>query len=164
VTVEFADREEIIAYLLEHFERPKNRGPLEGAGVVHESGGNPGCGDVVTIHLDPAGEAVAAATFEGQGCTISMAAADILIDLVRGRPLDDVLAMTAESLVEELGREVVIARLKCATLALNALKAAVERRARNERRRALGLPLEEAPAAPPDMTGVEGGPDPFGKR
>ncbi len=173
--VEFLDRETIVAYLLDRFERPRHRGRLEGVEpVVSQSGGNPGCGDVVTIHLHPApspedgaasgGERIAAIKFEGKGCTISQAAADILLDMVAGKPLDEVANMSAEALVDRLGREVVIVRLKCATLALNTLKAAIERHRRNKVRAELGLPPEPAPVEPPDMSGFDGGPDPFGRR
>ncbi len=93
-----------------------------------------------------------------------MASADILPDVVAGRTLDEVLDMSAESLVDRLGREVVIARLNCAVLSLNTLKAAIERHRRNRTRRELGLPPEAAPETAPDMTGVPGGPDPFGKK
>jgi nitrogen fixation NifU-like protein len=165
--MEFFDRETIVAYLLERFERPRNRGHMEGEGVVSQSGGNPGCGDVVTLHVraepDGAGkEKIGAIKFEGKGCTISMAAADVLADLVAGKSFEEVAAMDAESLIDRLGREVVIVRLKCATLALNTLKAAIERHRRNQVRRALGLSPEPSPQAPPDLSGMEGGPDPFG--
>ena len=70
---------------------------------------------------------VARLTFEGQGCTISQAAASILTEIVAGRTLDEVEAMDFNDMIDLLGREVVSTRPRCATLALGTLKAAVAR-------------------------------------
>ena len=69
------DRQQLIDRLLDHYERPRHYGPLEQADVTL-AGGIPDCSDTVTIYLraDAAGERVAELSFEGQGCTISMAA------------------------------------------------------------------------------------------
>lgn len=94
-------------------------------------GGNPGCGDVVTIHLkaDREGRAVTGLSFQGEGCTLSQAAASILMDLVlrQHRTLDQVEAMTSEHMTEILGKDLVASRPRCATLALGTLKAAVKK-------------------------------------
>ena len=44
------DRQEAIEFLVDHYENPRNRGPLESADVSL-SGGNPGCADVITMHV-----------------------------------------------------------------------------------------------------------------
>lgn len=92
-------------------------------------------------------ERVERATFVGEGCTISQAAASMLMERVREeRPsLDDVLAMGHEDMVDLLGQEAVSMRPRCATLALGTLKAAVRKYRDDERRRAAGLPMEELP-------------------
>ncbi|GAB4206783.1 MAG: iron-sulfur cluster assembly scaffold protein [Roseiflexaceae bacterium] len=120
------DRQEAIENLLDHYERPRNRGALDDADVTLP-GGNPGCGDVVTIYLklDQAGERVEKVTFEGQGCTISQAAASMLTEMVEGRPLSTIDDMDFNDMIDHLGREVVSSRPRCATLALGTLKAAV---------------------------------------
>lgn len=120
------DRQEAIEYLLEHYENPRNNGPLEDADVTMP-GGNPGCGDVVTLYvkLNEAGDHVDRVTFEGQGCTISQAAASILTEMVEGKPLSAIDEMDFNDMIDELGREVVSNRPRCATLALGTLKAAI---------------------------------------
>jgi nitrogen fixation protein NifU and related proteins len=135
------DRETRLAWLVDHFQHPRHRGPLEGADVSMP-GGNPGCGDLVTIHLraEPGAERVAALTFEGSGCTLSQAAASILAERVNKQQptFDDVMAMTYEEMMELLGRDLVSSRPRCATLALGTLKAAVRRVATDRRLRAAG--------------------------
>lgn len=130
------DRQEAIEYLLDHYQHPRNHGAFEPVDVTMP-GGNPGCGDVVTIYLkiNQAGTAIERVTFEGSGCTISQAAASILAELVDGKPLGDVDAMDFNDMIDLLGREVVSTRPRCATLALGTLKAAITKY-RNDKIRA----------------------------
>jgi nitrogen fixation NifU-like protein len=116
------DREIYIENLLDYYENPRNRGPLPDA-QIHASGGNPGCGDLVTMYakLDDSGH-IASLSFEGEGCKISQASASMLTELAQGKTLDEVEAMTYEELIEVLGREVVSVRPRCATLGLSILK------------------------------------------
>ncbi len=118
------DRQAYIENILDHHENPRHHGSMPDA-TVSIKGGNPGCGDIVTIYLKiDSDEHVTDMSFEGEGCTISQAAASILTDRVIGKTLEEVKAMSHEEFVDELGREVVISRPKCATLALNTVKAA----------------------------------------
>jgi nitrogen fixation NifU-like protein len=122
------DRQQIIDRLFDHYERPRHYGPLEGADLVH-SGGIPDCGDTVTLYLrfDAAGAGLAGLSFEGRGCTISQAAADLLCERLQTAPLSDIDALDDQAVLDLLGREVVRARPRCATLALNTLKSALAR-------------------------------------
>ena len=94
-------------------------------------GGNPGCGDVVTMYLKGTDdhEHIGDATFEGEGCTISMAAASMVMEQVHdeGLSMDQVLELDYNEMIEKLGRQVVASRPKCATLGLGTLKAAIRR-------------------------------------
>jgi nitrogen fixation protein NifU and related proteins len=118
------DRQTYIDNILDHYENPRHRGALADS-TVSIKGGNPGCGDIVTMHLKlDANEKITEASFEGEGCTISQAAADILSEMIIGKTLEDVKNMDHSAFVDELGRDVVISRPKCATLALNTAKAA----------------------------------------
>ena len=116
------NREEYVENLLDYYESPRNRGVLPDA-QLHASGGNPGCGDLVTMYakLDDDGK-IAQLSFEGEGCTISQAAASMLTELADGKSLDELQAMTYEELIDVLGREVVSIRPGCATLGLSILK------------------------------------------
>ena len=61
-------------------------------------------------------------SFEGEGCTISMAAASYVTEMVQGMTLEEVEQLSFETLIDDLGREVVMARPTCATVALGTLK------------------------------------------
>ncbi|MEM8530291.1 MAG: iron-sulfur cluster assembly scaffold protein [Chloroflexota bacterium] len=119
------DRQDIIDHLLDHYEQPRNYGSLEGADVT-ASGGHPECSDIVTVHLkiDPTNDTVTHMTFEGQGCTISQAAASILTEQMVGTTLDEIRQMDFDTVTEILGREIARSRPRCASLALETLRTA----------------------------------------
>ncbi len=119
------DRQASLDLILDHYERPRNRGVLPDP-TLHGESFNPGCGDVIriTARLDSKGW-IEAIRFDGQGCTISQAAASVFTGLALGRSLTDVLAMDQDTLIDALGRDLVIQRVTCATLALEALRQAV---------------------------------------
>ncbi len=157
------DRETRIAWLVDHAKRPHHAGVLPGADVS-VPGGNPGCGDLITLHLraDPVDDRVAAVTFEGTGCTLSQAAASILAERTnRQRPtFAEVLDFTYEQMMDLVGRDVADARPRCATLALGTLKAAVKAVEMNRRLKAAGhsnaaiAELRRAIAATAEGTGL----------
>lgn len=131
--------------ILDHSRERHGAGPLEGADAEHHEY-NPTCGDEITVRvkLDPAHERIEQVAWEGDGCSISMASASVLTDLVQGRPVDEALA-TAEVFREMLrskgegepdedvlgdaiafhGVAKYVMRIKCAMLGWVALEAAV---------------------------------------
>jgi len=113
-------REEI----LEHYTHPHNFGTLEHPDISHEES-NPLCGDRVRFdfELDSDGQTVKRVRFSGVGCAISKAAASMLSDLLVGKTLDEIKALTKEDLLDELGIEMGPVRLKCALLPLKVVKA-----------------------------------------
>jgi len=116
------DRQEAIEFLVDHYQNPRNRGPIEDADI-HLTGGNPGCADRVEMYARVAPDGcVSEVTFEGEGCTISMAAASYVTELVKGMTLEEIESLSFETLIDDLGREVVMARPTCATVALGTLK------------------------------------------
>src|SRR5215472_3436015 len=119
------DRQEAIEFLLDHYQHPHNRGPLEDADI-HLMGGNPGCADRVEMYakVGPDGH-IEEVSFEGEGCTISMAAASYVTELAQGKTLEELDDMSFETLIDDLGREVVMTRPTCATVALGTLKQGV---------------------------------------
>ena len=124
------DRQLQIQFLLDHYQRPRHRGALEEADV-QIPGGNPGCGDVVTVYLKGSGdhEHIEDVSYEGEGCTISMAATSMLLEQVHEEDLtmEQVLEMDYNEMIDKLGRQIVASRPKCATLGLGTLKAAIRR-------------------------------------
>ncbi len=119
------DRQEAIDFLLDHYENPRNNVPLEKPDVSL-SGGNPGCADVITMQarFNKEGK-VEEVAWEGEGCTISRAAASYVTELVQGLTPDEIEAMSFEDLINALGRELVMTRPTCATLALGTFKRGV---------------------------------------
>lgn len=135
------DRQAQIEFLSDHYRNPRGKGPLPGADVVIP-GGNPGCGDVVTIYLKGDGHGgIEAVRFEGEGCTISQAAASVLMEMIADGKVDadGLLAMDGMAMMDILGRELVATRPKCATLALGTLKTALRQ---HRRQLQLGPPGE----------------------
>lgn len=120
------DRQDYIDHLLDHFQNPRNKHRMEDASV-QLGGGNPGCGDLITVYLkiDDAGT-VTEASFEGEGCTISQAGGSIIAEIVEGMTLDEIKQLGKDTMVEEMGDDVVKSRVRCATLALGTVQAAVD--------------------------------------
>lgn len=112
-------REEI----LEHYTHPHNYGTLEDADISHVED-NPLCGDRIRfdIRLDKDRKTVTEVRFSAVGCAISKASASMLTDLLVGRTLDEIRALTKEDVVEELGIDLGPVRLKCALLPLKVVK------------------------------------------
>ncbi len=119
------DRQDYALKFLEHYENPRHHGPLPAADVVAR-GENPGCGDVITIYLCVNGGDVARQVqFEGEGCTISLAATSMLMEMVQGKTLAQIQALDYNDLLDSIGRDVVLTRVRCASLGLKTLKDAV---------------------------------------
>jgi len=135
------DRETRLAWLVDHYRRPRHAGTLPDADA-RVPGGNPGCGDLITTYVkaEPGENRIAAVSFEGVGCTLSQAAASILAERVnRDRPsFEEILSFPPEEMMELLGRDIAEARPGCALLALGTLKGAVKTVEMNRKLRAAG--------------------------
>lgn len=142
------DRQEYIEIILDHFEHPRNKGRMEDADV-QLGGGNPGCGDLITMYLKIDDERVSQVSFEGEGCTISQAGGSIVTELIEGKTLDEVKALGTETMIEEMGEDVVKSRVRCATLALGTVQAAIDEYRRDRSRARLARDAAEAQAAEP---------------
>ncbi|MER3485643.1 MAG: iron-sulfur cluster assembly scaffold protein [Chloroflexota bacterium] len=141
------DRQAYIEHILDHYEHPRNKGRMEDA-TVQLGGGNPGCGDLITIYLKIGPDnRIERASFEGEGCTISQAGGSIIAEMIEGMTLDDVKALGTHTMIEEMGEEVVKSRVRCATLALGTAQAAVQEYERSRSRAALADASDRADAA-----------------
>src|SRR4029077_12234070 len=140
------DRETRLAWLVDHYRRPRHVGTLADADA-RVPGGNPGCGDIITLYLkaEPGENRVAAVSFEGVGCTLSQAAASILAEGTnKDRPsFKEILEYPQEQMIDLLGRDIAEARPGCALLALGTLKAAVKTVEMNRKLKAAGLTEEQ---------------------
>lgn len=111
--------------IIEHYKNPLHRGRLDPHDISFADS-NPLCGDHIQIdvRVDGSGR-ISAAAFDGHGCAISQASADLLLDSVLGKTLDDVKSMGRQYILDLLGIELGPVRLKCALLGLKVLKAGV---------------------------------------
>lgn len=111
--------------LIDRYKDPHYRGSLDPHDIAYEDD-NPLCGDHIRIELRvDEDEVVTEAVFNGRGCSISQAAADLLVESVIGKSLAEVKKITKEDVLDMLGMELGPVRLKCALLSLKVLKAGV---------------------------------------
>ena len=131
--------------IAEHSQSCENRRHLEHA-TVSERGHNPSCGDEIILELEVAGGVIKDAAFNGTGCAISQASTDMMIELMRGKTVDEAQRLaelfikmiqgevTDDTELDELDEATALknistmpARVKCATLAWHTLDTAVEK-------------------------------------
>jgi len=108
-------------FILDHFKNPQHFGRIEHADISHEEN-NPLCGDVVGLDFKVDNGVIEDVKFDGRGCAISQASADLLAERIKGMTLDEAKKIGKEDVLEDLGIELSPARLKCALLSLKVLK------------------------------------------
>ena len=130
----------------EHSRSPENKGELAAA-TVRERGHNPSCGDEITLELQIEDGIIKDAAFTGVGCAISQASTDIMIDLMRGKTVEEAKRLaelftsmikrevTNDAALEELDEAIALknisnmpARVKCAVLAWHTLEDVLEKK------------------------------------
>lgn len=111
--------------IIERYKMPQYRGALDPHDISFEDE-NPLCGDHLRIDLrmDESGH-VREAGFSGHGCAISQASADLLLESVIGKSLDEIKHLTKQDVLDLLGIDLGPVRLKCALLSLKVLKGGV---------------------------------------
>lgn len=133
--------------IAEHSQSKENRRLLEHA-TIKERGHNPSCGDEITLELEIADGVIKDAAFSGAGCAISQASTDMMIELMRGKKIDEAKRLaelfidmihgdvTDDNELAELDEAAALknistmpARVKCATLAWHTLRQCVIRNA-----------------------------------
>ncbi len=129
--------------IMEHNKSAHNRRQLDNPDLS-ERGHNPSCGDDITLDINLEEGIIKDASFHGHGCAISQASTSIMIDLVKGRRVEDALdlvekfiGMIKKEITDEKELEILEdaiafqnisnmpARVKCAVLAWHTLKEAI---------------------------------------
>ncbi len=128
----------------EHNLRPYHKHPLPGANFSLD-GVNPSCGDEITLNLLIEDGVIKDGAFEGEGCAISQASADIMLELIIGKTESEAMRlydlfnrMIKEGITEEEKDELeeagllesishMPARVKCAVLGWRTMKEIVEK-------------------------------------
>ena len=113
--------------VIEHYERPRNVGNLDknapnvGTGIV----GAPECGDVMKlqIQVDPATGKITDAKFKTFGCGSAIASSSLATEWVKGKTIDEALAIKNTDIVQELSLPPV--KIHCSVLAEDAIKSAI---------------------------------------
>ncbi len=110
--------------ILDHYKNPRNHGHIDDPSAVAE-GVNPLCGDELAIELKVEDGVVTDVRYNGRGCAISQAAASMLSDAVKGKPVSELSEIGKEDVLDELGIPLSPIRLKCAMLSVGVLKVAL---------------------------------------
>jgi len=136
-------REIYTQVILEHYKKPRNKGTISEPTHVSRCD-NPLCGDRITLYLVLQGDSIREAMFEGNGCAISQASASIMTQMIKGKSIQEALALESEfrkmllepdyradpkllgDLIALEGVKKLHARVKCAVCAWHALNGALE--------------------------------------
>ena len=111
--------------IIEHYKHPSYRGHLDPHDIQFADS-NPLCGDHIEITLRTDEQnMVEDARFEGHGCAISQASADLLMESIIGKPIEEIKKLNRQDILDMLGIDLGPVRLKCALLSLKVLKAGV---------------------------------------
>jgi len=121
------NQEQLMEFILDHYENPRNYGNMEDADVIQE-GGNPGCGDIIRVYLSVDSDGVVNDIgFSGEGCMISQAGTSIVLEEMKGMTINELEAMPADIVREALGKKLVATRPDCARLGFNTMKNAIKK-------------------------------------
>lgn len=111
------------ALMLDHYRHPRNFGNLERPDIAHEES-NTMCGDRIRIEASISQGMLTDVRFKGRGCAISIAAASMLTEMLKGRSIMDLKDLTDDDMLKALGIPVKRTRLNCALLGLKVFRKA----------------------------------------
>jgi nitrogen fixation NifU-like protein len=111
--------------VMEHFQNPRNMGEIEDADGVGDVG-NPKCGDMmrITIKVDPNNGTISDIKFKTFGCGAAIATSSMVTELVKGKTLEEALAVSNKSVAEALGGLPPV-KMHCSVLAEQGIAAAL---------------------------------------
>ena len=111
--------------IIDRYKNPLYRGSLDPYDFGYEDD-NPLCGDHIRIEMRVNQDGIVSeAVFDGKGCSISQASADLLVEFVIGKTIEEVKEVSKDEVLDMLGIELGPVRLKCALLSLKVLKGSV---------------------------------------
>jgi len=110
--------------VMDHFTNPRNVGDMEDADGVGTEG-NPTCGDAMKIFIKVKDDRIVDAKFKTFGCGAAIAVSSMVTEMVKGKTLDEALAISKEAVANELGG-LPPQKMHCSNLGADALKKAIE--------------------------------------
>ena len=110
--------------VMDHFMHPRNVGEIENPDGVGQVG-NAKCGDIMKMYLDIENNVIKDVKFETFGCGSAIASSSMATELIKGKTIEDALAVTNKQVVDALGG-LPAHKLHCSVLAEEAIKAAVK--------------------------------------
>ena len=110
--------------VMDHFRNPRNVGSMEDADGIGEVG-NAVCGDIMRIYLKIEDGVVTDVKFETFGCGSAIASSSMATEMIKGKPLSQVLTLTNKAVTEALDG-LPAHKLHCSVLAEEAIRAAVK--------------------------------------
>ena len=110
--------------VMDHFTHPRNVGEIPDADGVGEVG-NAKCGDIMKMYLKIKDDSIEDAKFETFGCGSAIASSSMATELIKGKTVDEALAVTNKQVVDALGG-LPAYKLHCSVLAEESIKAAVK--------------------------------------
>ncbi|MDD6389868.1 MAG: Fe-S cluster assembly scaffold protein NifU [Anaerovoracaceae bacterium] len=110
--------------VMDHFMNPRNVGSIDDASGVGEVG-NAKCGDIMKMYLQIEDGIISDVKFETFGCGSAIASSSMATELIKGKTIDEALAVTNKQVVDALGG-LPAQKLHCSVLAEESIKAAVK--------------------------------------
>ena len=110
--------------VMDHFMHPRNVGSIENADGVGEVG-NAKCGDIMKMYLKIKDNVIEDVKFETFGCGSAIASSSIATEMIKGKTINEALAVTNKQVVDALGG-LPAHKLHCSVLAEEAIKSAVK--------------------------------------
>lgn len=110
--------------VMDHFRNPRNVGVIENPDAVGEAG-NAKCGDIMRMYLKVENGIIADVKFETFGCGSAIASSSMATEMIKGKPLDEALALSNRAVAEALDG-LPAHKMHCSVLAEEAIKAAIE--------------------------------------
>lgn len=110
--------------VMDHFMHPRNVGSIENADGVGEVG-NAKCGDIMKIYLKIDDNRITDVKFETFGCGSAIASSSMATEMIKGKTIDEALALTNKEVVDALGG-LPVHKLHCSVLAEEAVKSAIQ--------------------------------------
>jgi nitrogen fixation protein NifU and related proteins len=109
--------------VMEHLTHPRNKGEMENPDGVGEAQ-NPVCGDTMRLFIRIEADRITDATFLTFGCGAAIASSSITTEMIKGKTIDEALAISDQKIVDALGG-LPPTKIHCSILSEKAIKAAV---------------------------------------